>query len=1186
MAFKPVLFVGCGGSGGVTLMYLMDALRTELNRALELEQRISGVTVDLGQRGLPSAWQFVHVDVPAQPDGASASRPPTVPEQGGRYVGIAPPGLSYGQVATSVWNAAGEKRPDLMSGWMRVPGAGDPDLTFGAGQERAVGRAATLKDLSHLKDQLAAALSEVSSAGASAQLNELGSALGSTVGNTPVLFVVSSMSGGSGASMVLDIAQVLSRINPNLAATASLFLYTSEVFSSLTPANRMGVEPNGLAALGELVATSLGANRDDGELFQELGVNGTDVSRPFRRVFPIGSKHGQNQANFGDGSMETIYRAVGRALAALVSAPGALDQFIDYDVTNKQPTPTDLQWLGEGSASEEAIQWGSFGYARLSLGRDRYGEYVAQRFAREALDRLVAGHMRRPEGAGEAQLRQVSEDAHSRLIRKLNLPGPTEPADVARFLGRGSTSEAKSRLTSEVRAMLDHELLGDPNLGMPLPGDRFLQIVRQLIATRNAPIKSAAQVIGYRNAHAWQRQFVTDLLLELEDIVARDGLSVARQVVVRLKDDADVWTTQLRQQARMFAGSSALEPPGEDAQPLQGNGMVTPDHPARQRLLSGVVDRCVWSAAQAAASLVADALSDFGPGFAEPLAQALQGEQAELIAERERPANEYTRTELRTPLYAEWPSPGKRVPPRFSGSHNEVLLMDISEFAGQFDAHLNAVARAAGATTADSSTLDDVLQQILCDRWPGHRERRVEPRSTVIQMSSPWTPPQLTEDPGDRTIIRSRSAARFTLAYSPADVVERARHWVNRQDGEYRDYLSLDLGEYVASSALTDDDRRHRRSRLVAKFGETLQQALPLVQVDPAAFGVIHRGRTPVEQFKFSAVPFESDEVAADALKEELLRRSAPEDTVQRFQRAISGSKTSFIDVFSSYPPMSMLAFPSLLKPLNDAWLKSVASQHTDFFWTNRRARALPGCLPLSHAERRAMLAGYVVGKVTGRLRGTYAHEPHEPIRPIEVYDEGTRRWLAFPSPLLSPFLQGFAADEYAALLESQLLAMAACGHDSSMAPLRPYVALRRLFGTVIQAPQAELRVDDEGRGYDTAPGQQYLRQWIFGNHRPPDAGTLGPERTATKLGMSLTDAEARREATLQYLRDNRENRARVYNTDDPMRNPALRQFDRRPLAATLAVDFVWALDEVIRIVESLTEGHTTVGLTETEEEM
>jgi hypothetical protein len=70
----------------------------------------------------------------------------------------------------------------------------------------------------------------------------------------------------------------------------------------------------------------------------------------------------------------------------------ATHEFIAYDIVNPVVVPTKQDTVGWG-LDTNALLWGSFGFASLGLGRERYAEYAAQRLARAAVDRLVEGHL-------------------------------------------------------------------------------------------------------------------------------------------------------------------------------------------------------------------------------------------------------------------------------------------------------------------------------------------------------------------------------------------------------------------------------------------------------------------------------------------------------------------------------------------------------------------------------------------------------------------------------------------------------------------------------------------------------------------------------------------------------------------------------------------------------------------------
>ena len=77
---RRFLVVGCGGSGGATLAFIMDQLRSELHAA--------------GVGKLLAGWQFVLIDVPSAPESGPEGLA-NVPAQGGTYIGCGPQGSSY-----------------------------------------------------------------------------------------------------------------------------------------------------------------------------------------------------------------------------------------------------------------------------------------------------------------------------------------------------------------------------------------------------------------------------------------------------------------------------------------------------------------------------------------------------------------------------------------------------------------------------------------------------------------------------------------------------------------------------------------------------------------------------------------------------------------------------------------------------------------------------------------------------------------------------------------------------------------------------------------------------------------------------------------------------------------------------------------------------------------------------------
>ena len=133
---------------------------------------------------------------------------------------------------------------------------------------------------------------------------------------------------------------------------------------------------------------------------------------------------------------------------------------------------------------------------------------------------------------------------------------------------------------------------------------------------------------------------------------------------------------------------------------------------------------------------------------------------------------------------------------------------------------------------------------------------------------------------------------------------------------------------------------------------------------------------------------------------------------------------------------------------------------------------------------------------------------------------------------------------------------------------LLPYVELRHLFGRVEQAQTSDAAVDQQNRGYDNSTGMAYLTAWIAEGTRPPGAPAFpAPGRDADPV--DLTASDGRKAAAIAYCESRRGKFAKSFHTDDPASNPYLHPYDRRPMIAVLAEDFVWAYGEVIELIEA-----------------
>ena len=226
MTLRPCLIVGVGGSGGKTLRFL----RAQLLRQL----RAHGVDE------LPEAWQMLYVDVPTDQEGggeeAQDGLPPKLPDRD--YLGLVNEAdIRYSTVDQAVVNGA---HVDSFVGWRPSPQDVSVPIYKGAGQYRTVGRMISVYALSQLAETVRGAVARLTTGEVHSELAEVSRKLGF---ETPTLtgpadtwvFVVTSLAGGTGSGVFLDVCDVIrATADGSTWADESLgIIYTGEVFGEL-----------------------------------------------------------------------------------------------------------------------------------------------------------------------------------------------------------------------------------------------------------------------------------------------------------------------------------------------------------------------------------------------------------------------------------------------------------------------------------------------------------------------------------------------------------------------------------------------------------------------------------------------------------------------------------------------------------------------------------------------------------------------------------------------------------------------------------------------------------------------------------------------------------------------------------------------------------------------------------------
>lgn len=1056
--------VGLGGSGGKTLQFLMDQLHTEL--------QLRGWDRDR----LPKCWQFVHVDVPAQPDGIGEGLPPTVRQQGGRYLAVTTPNDHYRQLDAGLEGALAQSSVDQLRQLVRWrPNASEVNVPIvnGAGQYRAVGRLATLARSREIFEGLREAAQELNSTEANQDFSQLLRVLGQrpAAPQATMVMVVSSLAGGTGASMTLDVCNLLRGVQQSLpdfpGGESIAYLYTPDVFGKLDESARAGVNANALGTIAELMSARAAAQKpwtEEEWSVYRVGQRPTTPGRGPKAVFPVGATNGISGALFGDGRAITIYRGFSRALAAMVLSEAQQTQIMSYVVANFGNTAalednSELAWAPGGG--RDALGFGAIGFATIGLGRDRYAEYTAQRLARQAVRQLLHGHVDISVAQNqrtEIEARdQYAADGYPILLDWAGLPQAPPRDDqqaLAHWVGDvwplpqqyGLVEQVVGRLMAESAPPGVRQKSGvfGRQLGASIP-----RYYRQLSIDADGATRQAA-------AARWVPSIQGRIESAVLRSAARWGLPVTSKIVEHLEADLKQWAGWLR--ARSVPASTADQVANEVVTPFFAtDGTIDSGHAlligAREYLQGWFADLVRRTGAGVVADLVDGLITD----VIRPLAGGLASVQRALVAAEDARAVDAGGSSVRTPVVQAWPL-GDVVPTRFATATNEVLLEDIGSYPARYRAHVHdtfvTLVMPSGQRPTPEESNTFAVEQVITflDIDPSGRRPAVPVEQLRAFGEDGQTPLKIGRQGSwwPRLLASAAPAqvARYEPLLSAEALLDGARTWVARPGQPLQGFIRQGLQSFLAGSGQGAHDRERMESEFAARFRTALQLAAPLVGVHPSMVTAVH-GQPVKVSYQFSAAPLSAAPAAVRQITQGI--ESDPSidarPTLERLAQAMAAEEANIdlpaVDIVGTYAhPYSPLVFTSLQGPIQQQWARAISVQQRMAFWRWRRGRPLSEFVPVSPAWAQAFITGWLVGRITGEIR---TPQPDGDQR-VKVWDDGS--WATFPESLLgvqqiNRDLVGWGVP--AAVLESLALAIAQCNADSQLTALRPYVATRKL---------------------------------------------------------------------------------------------------------------------------------------------
>ncbi|QKT08158.1 hypothetical protein HUN08_13875 [Gordonia sp. X0973] len=1159
---KRFLVVGCGGSGGAALAYMMDQLKSDL--------RAHGIDK------LPSGWQFVHLDVPTSPSGVPGVG--TVPDQGGVYVGTGPESDSYKVLDNAMTQRlVANNELDTIATWApRDPETVYTPLSTGAGQYRALGRMITLSRVDTVRKALQRAWDELFTNPTDTEMRSLkipGAGAYSS-NDQPIVLVVSSMAGGAGASMALDVCRILTLVQGVDPRLMGVFMVTPDIFETLPDSAITGTRANALAMLGEIVASQTGSARaTDVALLRALGhEHGEGTLIPFARVFPVGRYVGAQRTIFGDGTPGAVYRGLGRGLAGLMLSGSATQQFVEWDLTNAVGDQGSLEYLGWGNKQWNNVPWGTFGYASLSMGRDRYAEYSSQRLARSSVDKLLRGHLQPGNDASdEEQVNAILDNQWSNICYSLGLPEGADGSSsgLAQWLmssvlpGDQVFAQARGVVNTAVRPMIDQT----PGVN----GEQWAARVGQVLAERRHALAEGANSVAYHQAFNWHLHFAGALEQATARALATQGLPYATGMVKRVARLLDeVILPAMTDLSKYGPPDIADLPPEVKATLASLSGTIANPAPIADEVFAGsarTVERQVYAAL---AHHVGNAVGAMITEVFDPLVDALNESQTLLRQAAGANRQQVGLALLQTDEYAAWPADtDELVAERFSEADNEVMLTRSAEFKQRYEMDLPA---SVGATSSDPRLLGEGISRaaghVITGFWttvdgstsPAAEQPVVERTTTWVSRAFPRHP-----ETGDGLIAQR---ATYDVHLRPAELLGRSRRFVARTGESFDRFCSVSLRQYVEGEDAPESERAARRTDLELRFGEAVNLARPLASVNENAMQAIHGVAEMTYRYKFSAIPFLGLSVAGDLKTALAATARVDKKSADALGNALTDeAKIKRIDIFGSYPNYSPLAYEAVIEPAARQWLASSPGQRKAF-WTMRRSRPLQASLPMHENERRAMVGGWLLGQAIGQVQ-----IPGPPFADaVHVWDSQASRWLPFPNPLLTPPSEFLAEyDWLPAVLESLLVAIAQSHQPPVMASMAPYRALRAIFDAGAENPSTGL---DQRQLAAVTNMANWLRTGETGTGVASVIADTGP-------GVSIRDRAERLRAYLAYQHEfvsknymepgegAGPGQSGAEGTGVFARITVREQASKTPIYRDIAPDIYWATNELLGVLDA-----------------
>lgn len=969
---RRTLFLGLGGSGGVTLRLLKHELVSRLD--------------DLGwTSGIPSGWQFLHIDTPPMQVSDSSNVPPLEPDE---YLGLRPHHLGpvqFAEVLERVFRTRGAVR-EVGSWASQLAAINNILLDMGAGQNRAVGRLVGLASMQLVAGGLASALSRLQRPAVIAELDRLNELLISgpsqahaRVDSALNVVIVSSLSGGTASGLFLDVADLLHTMHPG--TTMMAFHYTPDVTASSSHEDSSG---NTIAAICELInrmawgeARTLASGRGRRGVPERrtaarwlAGIPDSVGGRmPFMPHYLVGA---ENRAGVSLVGQDSVFRSVSGLLATLQMDPELNGRMLT-EAANSYfwfSASGEASILGGGRPEDGVAGFGALGYAQVTLGTREFHRYAAERLARAASERLLSEDLSSTEHGSTAQehaeaLRDALSYRGDRRSTALVL-SPTERSEsgaALRELAAALTPARAAQWIEQELSRIKSELDGtrvDSATGWSQRIVKQVRLSQQVLEERVGEYMAQTLELWVEKVNLLVPERIKTMVI---DLGFEGSAEVVRELLTEIEGSAAYFDelTERARELRSFATTEVLEEVvgREFVDSLSPDAIFSDSSDVLAAVEEGM--RHAWCSALAdITERPVLAIKGLSRGVIDPLVSCLRMSKHDVgRASEER---------------EEWVPWSPALPPdRFGPAAYEFRLINPQEFDAIFVAALEETCQGSGPAARDRA-----VREILQGSSPGApAEALVASGATgVISVAQRWIPgPEVT----GRSDV-AESAAQFRGRCGNEALLALATDWLMRPDSPFGTLLTADLRSYTAGDSLDPEMQAEfasRRTQVLTQIDAAARAAEPMVQLSAKVLNGL-LAETPIERAPVRALRW-SLPFADHPLQQEVERwwKQWRNLRVVRDDRSdaprldlVSGSAHTIEFVATLQTAVHPLAVDSLMKPVAETWRAAQSDPaRIARFWRYRRARTLDEFVPTSQTSLRCMLRGWLTGRMLKIIR-------------------------------------------------------------------------------------------------------------------------------------------------------------------------------------------------------------------------